>query len=53
MPGKLRTSVMIDGFLKDKATVAAELSSVEQILSAFYVETYCCQISETRFVNII
>ena len=42
MPGKLRTSVMIDGFLKDKATVAAELSSVEQILSAFYVETYCC-----------
>lgn len=33
--------------------MAAELNLVEQILSAFYVETYCCQISEMRFVNII
>lgn len=26
--------------------MAAELSSVEQILNAYYVETYCCYIDE-------
>lgn len=33
--------------------MSAELNSAEQMLSAFCVETYCCQLGEMRFVIII